>query len=249
MSATKPDYRLALGYGSAWHLMRCLGWHRELFSERISQAAGLTNIRWLDFPLERTGLYYPTAAPVLDREWTRLEFAGEELLQARYAEFWPRAGSQQNWDAIGIGQSPAGAEWILVEANATMQEVDGSGTSANEHGGRPKIRRSYVETLSALGHQPAAAAKFAEIWLNTYYQHANRLAALHFFLRNGVRAQLVFLYFCGDVGPSGAHGPTSAAGWAECVDRVKTTLQLSGNSDLESRVHDVFINVETLSPA
>lgn len=155
------------------------------------------------------------------------------------------------WDAaaIGIGQSTAGPEWVLVEAKATIQEVHSSGTTAKEHGGRPKIRRSFVETLIALGQKPAAAAQIAEIWLTTYYQHANRLAALHFLLRSGVRAQLIFLYFCGDVGTSGARGPTGATGWYDCVDRVKTTLQLSGASDLESRVHDVFLNVATLSTA
>ena len=44
-----PDNRLQLGYGSAWHVLRCLGWRRDQFTNHVAQSIGLPSIDWLDF--------------------------------------------------------------------------------------------------------------------------------------------------------------------------------------------------------
>jgi hypothetical protein len=81
-----PDQRLQLGYGSAWHLLRCLGWQRTRFTEHVAHSIGVNSIRWLDFPLGSQEVY-PSGVPVRDSEWKRINFASKAL-QEHYE--WPR---------------------------------------------------------------------------------------------------------------------------------------------------------------
>lgn len=240
----KPDFRLALGYGSAWHLLRCLGWQRERFTSRIANDIGADSLRWLDFPSNTGGQIYPSGAPIRDGEWTGINFSDHPELKAAFAEFWPTKGSQQNWDAIGRAVIDGKEEWILVEAKAHLAEVSDRGTTASEKGGRPKIRRAFEETLAGIGYAEAEAASWAEGWLTGYYQHANRLAALHFFTKNQIPARLVFLYFCGDFQSNGRRCPVDEAGWQPLLEKIHEGLGLKGESALEHLVHNIFVPVE-----
>lgn len=237
-----PDNRLQLGYGSAWHLLRCLGWQRNRFTSHVAKSIGVTSIDWLDFPLGGKDVY-PSGMPIRDSEWERINFASETL---RDNYDWPRRGNQQTWDAVGY-TTDTNAELILVEAKGHPTEISFSGTTADENGGRPVIRERFRQTLLACGFTDEVANIQAENWLTGCYQYANRIATLHFFHTNNIPARLVFLYFCGDQHPSGKFCPQSASEWAESLNQVKQRLGLTGKSDLESRIHNVFVDVNTIS--
>jgi hypothetical protein len=240
----KSDYRLAIGYGSAWHLLRCLGWRRDAFSDQIAAALYAASIRWLDFPGYKGKQVYPSKTQIRDGEWTRLDFIDDEEVQRAYDKFWPLGRGQQNWDAIGKAEIDGEESWLLVEAKAHSAEIHSRGTTASEDGGRPMIRNAFKQTLLALGHNETDAAMLAERWLTGYYQHANRLATLHFLTTNGIPARLVFVYFCGDRHPDGKDCPATADEWNPTLDEVHAGLGLHGVSELESRVHNVFVNVD-----
>ncbi|MBM3758392.1 MAG: hypothetical protein FJW38_31020 [Acidobacteria bacterium] len=235
------DHRLQLGYGSAWHLLRCLGWHRQRFTATVAQAIGVESIHWMDFPLDGSNTY-PNGMPIRECEWTRVNFASEDL-QKKYDSFWPKLGKQQNWDAVGEAVNGGTREIILVEAKGHPAEVDFNGTDASENGGRPLIRQSFQETLKMCGLDEMEAKQSAENWLTRCYQMANRLATLHFFLKNNVPARLIFLYFCGDQHPSGTYCPSSFSEWDTTLKSAHDSLGLKGTSDLESRVHTILLDI------
>ena len=237
----KSDPRLALGYGSAWHLLRCIGWHREWFSDQVARAINAKSIRWLDFKPNKGGGSYFNGAPILDRELERVEFLDNA---SAYDSFWPKRGTQQNWDAIGRADINGVNEWLLVEAKANLAEINNHGTDAKEHGGRPMIRNSFIETLEALGHEHDSAVEWAEQWLSGYYQTANRLATLHFLTSQNIPARLLFIYFCGDHPSIRRKCPSKPEEWHVKIEEVKSKLGLKGTSALEKRVHHIFINVD-----
>lgn len=86
-------------------------------------------------------------------------------------------------------------------------------------------------------------------WTMTYYQYANRLAALHFLTEQRIRAHLVFLYFTGETFPDGTPCPQSEANWRELIRASHLTLGLLTPSEadklsehpLGGRVHEVFL--------
>jgi hypothetical protein len=240
------DNRLQLGYGSAWHVLRCLGWRRKEFSAHVAKSIGANSIEWLDFPVGGSG-FYPTGAPIRDSEWTRLAFATADARVA-YDSFWPKAGTQQNWDVVGLADyGNAGREFVLVEAKAHTGEIKFKGTEASEKGGRPVIRQAFVSTLLGMGRSADEATALGEAWLGGCYQHANRLATLYFLLREGVPARAVFLYFCGDAHPHGNFDcPSTPEAWKPTLTKVKSQLGLHGDSELETRTHDVFVDVNRI---
>jgi hypothetical protein len=244
-SKAKIDNRLQLGYGSAWHLLRCLGWHREKFTRGISNAIGVPSIEWLDFPLGGSKLY-SSHAPIRDCEWRRLAFADDANLRMEYDGFWPSLGEQQNWDAVGRITS-GDRQWVLVEAKGHQDEVKFDGTGAQEHGGRPTIRQSFFETLQACGFNELEATQQAEEWLTGCYQHANRIATLHFLHKHGIQAHVVFLYFCGDEHPSGRFCPTDAKQWSPTIEAIDKAPGLRGQSNLENFIHNIFLKISDIS--
>lgn len=243
MPPLKPDYRLAIGYGSAWHVLRCLGWQRERFNTHVARELGATRITWIDFPDHTGGQSYPSGMPIRDGEWKRINFIKDDLIQQEYNRFWPQRGEQQNWDAIGRAVIHGTEEWLLVEAKGHEAEIKSNGTDAREAGGRPMIRAAFKDTLMALGYDTTAASTRSEKWLNGHYQHANRLATLHFFTKHRIPARLIFLYFCGDQHPDGKACPPNANGWRPALEKIDDSLGLKGDSELEKRIHNIFVNV------
>jgi hypothetical protein len=244
MPESKNDKRLALGYGSAWHLLRCLGWQRTRFSALIAGELDATHITWLDFNSYKGDRIYPSGMQIRDNEWKRIDFIEDDQIQQAYDRFWPSRGEQQNWDAIGKAMINGREEWILVEAKAHPTEIMAIGTTAKENGGRPMIRIAFRETLEALGYDADSASSWVEHWLTGYYQQANRLATLHFFVKNGIPTRLIFLYFCGDQHPDGKFCPVNRTEWQPSLNKVHTGLGLNGTSELEKRVYNIFVHVD-----
>jgi len=232
------DSRLALGYGSAWHVLRCLGFHRQRFSEMVCAEIGAASIEWFDFVPCRSTKLYTTRQPIRERELVRLEFLKEDKeIQSQYNGFWPRTGEQQNWDAIGRAEYSGQQEWLLVEAKANIEEIVLKGTGAGV-ASREMIDKALNETKAALGIDAG------KNWIDGYYQYANRLATLHFLNKNQRPARLLFLYFCGDQNPD-ATCPNTAEEWSAKLKDVESQLGLDTmTGPLQHRVHKMFLSVD-----
>ena len=227
------------GYGSEFHLLRFLGRHRKCLDTRVKNATGAQSVDWLDC------LFKPKPnPPSWDSEWERLDFLPESsVARKKWKNFWPKGGKQHSWDAVGRILVEDRWEWLLVEAKSHLGEVETS-CKAKEEGGRPKIRKALNQTKWALGI-PACAD-----WLNGYYQHANRIAALNFMMQNGELGRLLFVYFCGDKFPenSTVKCPENEEGWSKTFTEQDDHLGLSKGHTLAGRVHKIFVPVTNVDP-
>lgn len=224
---------LRLGRGSEWHLMRYLAYHRNKLDAAVAQVCGASSVEWVDFCGK------PGAAPpdLLDAEWCGMDFLGQShSAQAEWATYWPQRAGIHNWDAVGQIMVNNQKEWLLVEAKGNVEELKRR-TDAKEWGGRPTIRAAMIATQTAIGLEPAA-----EVWLGDYYQYANRLAALHFLMSNGIASRLLFIYFTGD-NVQNRTCPQSEMEWEPHLRAVRHELGLKGESQLELRVHRLFLPV------
>jgi hypothetical protein len=183
---------MGYGYGSEFHLLRYLGYHRCDLNLAAEGQTGGRVLDWLDWCFDSRRRF-----PHTDVEWKGLEFLDSDLsVRSAWAEFWPQTGNVPNWDVVGLLQRDSHAEFLLLEAKAHASETKTS-CSAKEDGGLPQIRKALAETITANGFAAAA-----EKWLSPYYQYANRLAQLHFLSQNNISARLIFVYFLGDRWPS-----------------------------------------------
>jgi hypothetical protein len=225
------------GYGSEFHLLRYLGYHRADLNRAIEQQTGGRVLDWLDFHFDPRRKF-----PYLDAELQGLEFLGPDLEadRAAWAKFWPQTGNPPNWDAVGLLQLDSHTEFALVEAKAHASEIK-SDCGASEEGGLPKIRGALAQTIRDNGFKSDP-----EKWLNGFYQCANRLATLHFLLQHDVLSRLVFIYFTGD-DPT-LYGkpvvcPKNEQEWDGHLKEMYNHLGLSGSSKLEQQAHRLFLPV------
>lgn len=229
---------MGAGYGSEFHLLRYLGYHRHRLNRAVEKETGGRVSDWLDFA--------PGDDGKLDGEWKGLNFLESASPKAAWMKFWPQTGNVPNWDAVGLLELNSRSEYILVEAKAHVEELK-STCGATTNGGLNTIRKALGETIKANGF-----AADVENWLSPYYQYANRLAHLHFLLQHDVPARLVFVYFCGDEwGGKTLNGPTcpkDARDWEPCLELLHKRLGLSDKSKLEERVHSVFLPVRMTPP-
>lgn len=223
-------------YGSEWHLLRYLGRHRHLLDERVGSVTGGKMLDWIDYRWNPSGRPPYFDGPTLDAEWKGLDFfAGDIQARTQWPSFWPQSGNVPNWDAVGWLQVGTQVELLLVEAKAHLGELRSS-CSAQLHGGLPVIQSAIAQAKQAFG-VPVAAD-----WLQPHYQFCNRLTVLHFLIRHGLGAKLLFVYFCGDTNPNG-QCPHDAAGWEPTLSAMEQHVGLTGNRALESRVHKLFLPV------
>lgn len=239
MADDQVDKRTQVGYGSSWHLLRCLGFQRGRFNAILSSATGALQMDWLDFPPYTGSRMYPKDKPIRDNEWLGLDFLGDShRLRSDYNAFWPNSGTPINWDAVGRASFAAQPEWLLVEAKAHTGEICKKGTGATNPRSIAMIRSAFGSTQKALG-----VSATVDDWLYGYYQYANRLATLHFLNDHQEPARLVFVYFCGDADHD--HDcPRDQSGWKTVLDDVHKSLGLTGTSDLEKKIHEVFVPVD-----
>ena len=243
------------GYGSEFHLLRYLGYHRHALNRAVEETTGGRVSEWLDFAFGDEGK--------LDREWRGVDFLDSASdVKSDWLKFWPQSGNVPNWDAVGRLELSADVEYLLVEAKAHVEELQSSCSAketknkgelgeirdtrkATKEGGLDKIKDALKATIKGNG-----LAADVDRWLRPYYQYANRLAHLHFLTEHRIPARLVFIYFCGDDwgGKTLSNGrspicPKAANGWAAPLERIHNRLGLSGQSKLEERVHKLFLHV------
>jgi hypothetical protein len=229
--------KMGNGYGSEFHLLRYLGYHRHDLNRAVEKKTGGRVSDWLDFAFGSEGK--------LDREWKGVDFVDSAPdTKSAWMNFWPQTGNVPNWDAVGLLESNSCREYLLVEAKAHVEELQSS-CGASEKGGLDMIRKALDATINANGFKANV-----EDWLSHYYQYANRLAHLHFLLQHDVSARLVFIYFCGDNwgGNKLSNGespkcPKSEQEWGAYIKATHKRLGLNGQSKLEERVHSLFLPV------
>lgn len=229
--------KMGNGYGSEFHLLRYLGYHRQELNRAIEKETGGLVTEWLDFAFGRKGK--------LDREWQGVDFVESPTdVKAAYMKFWPQTGNVPNWDSVGRLESDSVVKYILVEAKAHVEELQSS-CSAKKSGGLDTICEALDATIKNYGF-----ASKGENWLSPFYQYSNRLAHLHFLMQHNIPAHLVFIYFCGDNWrgeklPSGKPPkcPKEAQQWEAYLNAIHDRLGLSGKSKLEERVHSLFLHV------
>lgn len=132
-------------------------------------------------------------------------------------------------------------EWLLVEAKAHTHELKGNGCGATSARSIEKIEKALEKTKDAFG---AGSTPF-DNWMGSYYQYANRLAALYFLMEEcqpPVQARLLFIYFLGDK-HKGQDCPRNREDWAPAVNAMEAVLGIDRNNPLYKKVHHIFLHV------
>ena len=228
------------GYGSEWHLLRWLGYHRQELSARVASAVGADGVAWFDLgPNLKSRDAFDR-----DLEWVNLDFLhSDDSARAAWARAWPRASGRAgpHWDAVGRAHFGARTEWLLIEAKAHLGEVR-SDCGATSPGSIAKIEAAFADTAPSFG--VADTTK----WLRGHYQLANRLTLLHVMNTNGAAARLVLIYFFGDDATryrGAVVCPPNAAGWRGTLDAMHGHLGWTpGQGVLGAPVHEVFLPVD-----
>ncbi len=234
---------IGCGYGSEWHLLRWLGYHRQELSAQVASAVGADAVEWLDLEPNLK----PRDAFGRDLEWVNLDFLGSaDPARVAWARTWPRARGRvgPHWDAVGRARFGARTEWLLVEAKAHVGEVSGD-CAATSPTSIAKIEAAFAEAGPSFGVADTNA------WSRGHYQLANRLTLLHVMNTNGAAARLVFIYFCGDDVTrygGGVECPPDADGWRTALDAMHGHVGWApGQGPLGSRVHEVFLPMDAAS--
>jgi len=232
--------KIGYGYGSEWHLLRYLGYHRKLFNNQIKNETDLEIINWFDFKFSGKNVSLEQ-----DEEYEGLEFLNEEQhpkIKDKWGEFWPSSGRQQNWDAVAKAMDSGNESYVLVEAKANLKECKSicHAKPISENGGRDKILNTMEEVINSFTKSKNVDP---EKWLNKYYQYANRLAVLHFLNKNGINTNLLFVYFIGDKNP-GAYYPDSEEKWVQLNTDIHQHLEIDLDSPLLKKVKHLYLPVQ-----
>lgn len=179
--------KMALGYGSEFHLLRFMGRHRqELESNLLYAIKGTTEVidttfDWLDFD-------YTDIAKVItgDKELLGLSFLKRYNIdwQKIHNEFKEEGSfiNYQSWDAVFKYEET----FYFVEAKAHVDELRNTSCKAKKRKEILNFMAKYLEPYGAI---------IDESWLNSYYQFANRLATIAFLNKHGIKAKLVYIFF------------------------------------------------------
>jgi hypothetical protein len=165
---------IGFGYGSEWHLLRYLGYHRAELNRAIGSAIpGGTVVEWLNSRFETDPAAINRDPPrFLDREIEGFEFLPaaqrQQLLSA-----WPRTGSLPCWDAVARINVEGEANWLIVEAKSHLGELRSTCKAKGKEvgGGRDQIFATFEGVQADLGITVGA-----EAWMSPYYQFCNRVS-------------------------------------------------------------------------
>jgi hypothetical protein len=197
--------KVGYGYGSEYHLLRYLGYHRGELKQKVDAATGGDLISWLDFRFSASPQRFYHA------EWQGIGFLRDNKQYAAIHEawrsYWLQTGTAPSWDAVGMMRKNRETTWLLVEAKAHLAELRSE--CAARAKARPLIESALADTRQSLG------VSSDHEWSSPHYQFCNRLAILHFLLRHGVMADVLLIYFTGDrfARTASMVCPQSAAEW------------------------------------
>ena len=220
---------IGYGYGSEWHMLRYLGYHRKALNNAVEELIGGTVTEWIDVP-------FNSQKKFLDDEWKGLDFLPDDSpAKSEWKNIWPRTGNVQNWDAMGTLQKGSSKEFLLVEAKAHLGEIR-SQCGAKEIGGKPLIVKALDEAKLAFG------VSQEKDWLQPYYQYCNRLTTLYFLIKHGIGARLIFIYFLKDKRQD-AICPEKEGEWEIELKKMYDHIGPLKNAELTNRIHHLFLPV------
>ena len=236
--------RIGHGYGSEWHLLRYLGYHRNGLNRAVLDAIRKADgsdggtINWRDslfsFSAKRQALYD-------DCEWGGVEFIWDADVTQLWNQYWPVRGTSPQWDAVGKLVSGESEDWLLVEAKAHLDEMESPWHAKNAES-QAMIRSAMAETAKVVTHGGVPT----DAWLNKFYQYANRLAVLNFLDQTcspPIPARLIFIYFYGDLMPNHEKCPQTQDEWEDHLHAVHSDMDIDPQSPLMQRVHNVYLAV------
>ena len=227
--------KIGYGYGSEWHLLRFLGYHRGYLSKEVLKITGGKYINWLDFRFSKAASHLN-----IDREFVGFNFIEDPEVINRWKRFWPQTGSSQNWDAVGKIDYGDHFEWLLVEAKAHLKEVRSS-CRAKSQKSIDIIKSAMQKTIYSFCNDRTSV----EDWFSPYYRYANRLASLHFLMKECdlvMPAHLLFIYFYGDYRPDNMC-PQKEDDWHQIIEDMEAWLGIDKSGELNKRVHHLFLPV------
>lgn len=226
--------RIGYGYGSEWHLLRWMGRHRKCFDKHVLDAIGRLGcaIDWLDFNFDAKDRG-------ADSELKGLEFLGtNKQLQEEWNKFWPAGSGIHNWDAVGwVNSGDGGQELLLVEAKAHINEMK-TNCGAKDLESINMIKQAFEKVKKDLG------VPEEKDWMRGYYQLTNRVTALHFLHKQGIPAQLLFIYFVGDRSSQARKCAQSKDEWQGPLTAQTEHVGLAKGHLLEDRIHKLFLTVD-----
>jgi hypothetical protein len=154
-----------------------------------------------------------------------LTLLGIDDSKAPLESFWPASGPR--WD--GLARTSAG-KVILVEAKAYIAEAVDFGSKAGDSSLK-LIESSLAKAKSAY------RARAEAVWIQPFYQYANRLAHLYY-LRELLGAEAYLLFVCVTDAPD-VPLPASAAEWRGAIAAIECALGL-GVHPFKGRIGHLF---------
>lgn len=201
-------------------LLEYLARWRGQLDARVCEAAGATQIRWLDFRGHDA--------------WPGMDFLPDSSAEIReaWASFWPAEAEPVLWDAAGMLTIDSHDEWLLVKAKARTAGVRLHSRARGKD--RKRIQAAYGWVAAAL--HPGEEAD----WLKDCFEFSAALAALHFLHFNGYPARLVWIFF--HEGEDGAaSGAPTREEWDVLLARADAALALPAGHRLEESVSRLFL--------
>ena len=228
---------IGYGYGSEWHLLRYLGYHRNYLNSILLKETNGIKIAWSDFPFTNKNIPFEE-----QRELLGIEFENSLHCINRWKEFWPQTGTPHNWDAVGKVYFSNHTEWLLVEAKSHITELNSSCFAKND--GLKKIKKAFKETQKSFRINKIPVGN----WLSPYYQYCNRLSVLHFFMRvcePVIPTRLIFIYFIGDQ-YQGKQCPLNIEEWYDILNKMYQKIgfvEKNLSDDLSTQIHNIFLPI------
>jgi len=205
---------IGYGYGSEWHFIRYLAYHRDLLERRICELANFRSVEFIDFPFARNPSILHDDSEYGGIEFLDAQVVGNNRLTAireAWEIFWPQTGNPPQWDAIAIAKREEESHYLIFEAKAHSRELRSSckGSARSSE----IIERAFIQTRADLGIMEPA-----NDWKNDYYQLANRIAVCNFLNQHGVSTYIVNLHFMGErspLFPTNSQCPNRVEDWEE----------------------------------
>lgn len=226
--------KMALGYGSEFHLLRWLGRHRNEFDKRVMTLFDFDNVHWLDFNFMKDGM-----GIIPDEELKGVHFLKNEpnynKMEIRWKEEWPQTGNQMNWDLVGYSIKNNKKTWILVEAKAHVGELEQDCGASKES--LDKITKALISTAKNNGidiHEN-------NLWTKKHYQLANRIYILDLLKRHEIDAKLLNIYFIGDMIHKSRKSPQTKEEWEPEINKMKIYLGIEKCKSLP--IFDLFLDL------
>ncbi len=233
--------KIGYGYGSEWHLLRFLGYHRQYLLNKL--ASEINAFQGYKINIKDTKFSSSNNIFELENEFKGIDVYSSKKILENWQKYWPQTGNVQNWDAIVELTGKDTDEIVFVEAKAHLDEIKSScGASSNS---KNQIEKAFIETINYFGLGKTNSTD----WFSPYYQFANRLAFLHFLLKNGIKAHLLFVYFCGEDAKNYSGKvvcPEDKTCWEKAIsnmyNRVGVNKKMIKNTFF-NRVHKIFIPI------